>query len=249
MSMAAGSDRTLDVGKVLQDGLGVLAQNFVPFAIMAVVLEGIPAAANAYIQTQAATHPIAGLLGVPVVLVNLVTGAILQGAVIYGAMRGLEGRPASIGDCLTAGRKRWLSMIALLISLGLSVGLGFLFLIVPGVLLALRWSVAGPALIMEGYRVSDAMHRSAVLTRNRRWSILLLYLIYLAVIVVLGLVTAALDGGFTAVPSRPVVAMVLGPLTNIIYSLLLTTVSAALFRQLRGDQDGAAPDALAEVFA
>src|ERR1700744_1803294 len=162
MSMVAGSDRTLDVGKVLQDGLGVLAQNFVPFAIMAVALEGLPAAAVAFIQLLAKTSPVAGLIGLPLLLLNLATGAILQGALIYGAMRGLEGRPVSIGDCLPAGRKRWLAMIALLISLGVLIALGSLLLIVPGIILALRWSVAGPALIMEGYGVSDAIHRSAV---------------------------------------------------------------------------------------
>ena len=249
MSMAAGSDRTLDVGRVLQDGLGVLSQNFATFAILGLVLEGIPAAAVAYTNLLDKTNPVIGLLGVPLVLLNLVTGSILQGALIYGAMRGLEGRPVSVGDCLTAGRKRWLSMLGLLISVGLLGALGFVFLIVPGVLLALRWSVAAPALVMEGYGISDAMHRSAVLTRNRRWSIFLLLLIYLGVIIVLGVVASVLEGGFKALPVHPAAAIVLTPLANIINSLILTTVSTALFRQLRGDQDGAAPDQLAEVFA
>ena len=249
MSVAAGSDRTLDVGRVLQDGLGVLAQNFVPFAIMAVVLEGIPAALITYVQILARTNSILGLLLLPVGLAALVPTAILQGAIVYGAMRGMEGHPASIGDCLTAGRKRWLAMIGLMIATTLSIVLGFLFLIVPGVLMALRWSVAAPALVMEGYGISDAMHRSAVLTRNRRWSIFLLFLIYLAIRIVLLGALAVLGGSFAAIPAHPLATVALSPLSSIISNLLLTTVAAGLFRQLRGDKDGAAPDQLAEVFA
>jgi len=52
---------------------------------------------------------------------------------------------------------------------GLGVMVGFLFLIVPGVILAICWLVSAPVLVVEKVGVFRAMERSLALTRNHRW--------------------------------------------------------------------------------
>jgi len=44
----ADPGKSLDIGKVLNDGLGVVARNFGPFFLLALLLEGIPSAVIAY---------------------------------------------------------------------------------------------------------------------------------------------------------------------------------------------------------
>jgi hypothetical protein len=69
------------------------------------------------------------------------------------------------------------ALIITLITAYLGIGVASLFLIVPGVILALRWSVAGPAVAIEGNGPFDALRRSGKLTSGHYWHILGLTLI------------------------------------------------------------------------
>jgi hypothetical protein len=147
-------------------------------------------------------------------------------------------------------------MLGLMMGAGILVFLGFILLIVPGVLLALRWSVAGPALVLEGRAIPEAMGRSADLTRDRRMSILLLFLIFLGIQFVLQAVlgavgSAGLGFGFMFHSGRPISAIIilLSPIIGICSTLVVTPVVTALFRELRGDKEGGNPEVLGEVFA
>ena len=52
--------------------------------------------------------------------------------------------------------------------MGLGVGLGLILLIVPGVLLAIRWAVATPIVMLEGLGARAAMRRSQELVVGHR---------------------------------------------------------------------------------
>ena len=245
----AGSAKRLDIGKVLGDGLGVLARNFVTFFILALLLVGLPFGLVTYGQVAERGHPGFAILSVVGGIALLVTSPMAWSALIYGSMRDLEGQPASLSECLTVGRKRWLPCLGLGILTALGVVFGFVFLIVPGVLLALRWSVAMPVMVFEGRGVTESMGRSAVLTRDRRWSIFLLGLIFFAVTLVIEIVLAILGVAISGAANVALFSTYLSPVINTFTVIITYPVLTALFRQLRGDKEGIAPDALAEVFA
>jgi hypothetical protein len=249
MSVTASSDRRLDIGAVLQDGLGVIGRNIGPFLLMGVLLDGIPYAVIVASQVLGRTNAAYGFLMAFGYLVILITLPMLQGALTYGAMRDLDGRPATIGDCLKVGAKNALRLLGLLILQTLAFAIGLILLVVPGLFLIVRWSVAGQAVVMEGRGIQEAMERSANLTDNRRWAIFLLLLIYIGVALVVELLIGALSGGITGMPTRPIISAALSPVVNVCSTVLLTSVSTALYRRLRGDKEGGAPEALAEVFA
>lgn len=249
MSITAGSTKRLDIGRVLADGLGALSSNFGPFFLLALLLEGLPAGIGAYGQIMSKANAGFGIFTVAGGAATIVTSPMLQAALIYGTMRMLEGRPASISDCLTVARKNWLKLLGLAILTGLGFLLGFLLLFVPGILLLLRWSVAAPLVVMEGRGIREAMGRSVGLTRNHRWSIFLLVLIFIAVIFVIEIGLAVLSSIFNGLANSALLATYLSPLINTVTVLISYPVVAALFRHLRGDGDDAAPDQLAEVFA
>jgi hypothetical protein len=258
VSVPASTSR-LDIGKVLTDGLGVLTRNFGPLFLLALLLQGVPSALSAWGEVIGRGNPLGGLFQAVGGLASLVTVPILACALIYGTMRGLDGKPASMEECFKAGTTRWLPMLGLMIGAGFLVAVGCILLIVPGVLLALRWSVAGAVLMLEGRGIPESMGRSADLTRNRRGSIFLLFLIFFGVEFVLqavlnalglGYQTAGLGLGFALSPvHRPALVILLTPLVSIATTLVFTSVATALYRELRGDHDGGNPEALKEVFA
>jgi hypothetical protein len=149
-----------------------------------------------------------------------------------------------------------------MIASGILTVVGFILLIVPGVLLALRWSVAAPALVLEGRSLTEAMGRSADLTKDRRGSIFLLFLIYLGIEFVLQAVLSAVGLGYRTaglglgllIPfggggPKPAIVILLSPIVGVCTTLALNAVATALFRELRGDKEGANPEVLSEVFA
>lgn len=95
---------------------------------------------------------------------TLVQGALVE--VVDSEHRGK--RPASMTELYRKSGGRLGSLLAVSILTGLGVGLGFLLLIVPGVLLAIRWAVATPIVMLEGIGARSAMRRSRELVQGHR---------------------------------------------------------------------------------
>jgi hypothetical protein len=244
-----GSTRRLDIGKVLTDGLGVLARNFGPFFLLALLLEGIPSALLAYAQLMVRLNPLFGVFGLVGFIACLITIPMMQGALVFGSMGDLEGRSASMNECLAAGSRHWLRLLGLDFLAGLGVVIGMILLVVPGVLLALRWSVAVPTLVLEGRGIQESMGRSAALTQNHRWSIFLLGLIFFAAMIVLQIALTIIGFPFGSFHEHSAFTVVTTPLVNTCTSVVVYPVATVLFRQLRGDKEGGNPEVLGEVFA
>jgi hypothetical protein len=248
-AMERPSSGRLDLGQILQDTLNVLGRNIVPFGLLALALVGVPSIlvglGRALSKDNGGYAVLTALGGVA----GLVTRPMLQGAVFYGAMRDLDGERASADDCLRAGRRRWGTLLGLTIWSGLLVGLGFIFLIVPGVILALRWSVAGPIVALEGRGIQEAMERSGKLTEGRRGAIFLLFAILLLAALFLGGVIGVAGAGLTILAPKFVAEAVTEMATNVVADVSLATALAVLYRRLRGDQEGPSAATLAEVFA
>jgi hypothetical protein len=77
----------------------------------------------------------------------------------------------SVGDLYRSSWRRLGSLVWLSIMTGVGVALGLLCLIVPGVLLAIRWTLAAPIVMLEGRGAGEAMKRSAELVRGHRGAV------------------------------------------------------------------------------
>jgi hypothetical protein len=246
LAIERASAGRLEIGKVLQDASNVLGRNLVPFGLLALVLVGVPGAiaeVGKTLSKQDGGYTFLTALGG---VVTLVTRPILLGALFHGTVRDLDGERPSMADCLRAGRRRWGTLLGLSIWSGLLIGLGFIFLVVPGVMLAVRWAVAGPLVALGGDGIQGSMERSAELTEGRRWSIFLLYLIVF--IAIFGLLFVFGAGSALLLPKLPD-AILTGAVSSLASELPLALVAAVLYRQLRGDREGASAATLSEVFA
>ena len=104
---------------------------------------------------------------------------------------------------------------------GLLTMLGFVFLIVPGLILSARWSIASGLVIAEDRSATQAMRESWEATRASQWSIVLVYVLYflLLAFAVGGVVGATLGfaqglGSMSAAESSSGVVAVTNLITN-----------------------------------
>ncbi|MCB0978984.1 MAG: hypothetical protein KDB02_16140, partial [Acidimicrobiales bacterium] len=130
-------------------------------------------------------------------------------------------------ESLAFARTRLASVIGLTLLTGLGTALGFVLCIVPGVLAFTWWSVATPALLMEGLGAVDAMSRSTRLAKQRFWPVLgAMLLSSLLAGIFQGMVSAPLIGLlFTDV--NGIVLYVVEGIVNLIALILVTPFTAA----------------------
>jgi len=135
--------------------------------------------------------------------------------------------------------------------------IAYLFLIIPGVILALAWSVAGPALVAEQCGIRAALGRSSELTSGARGGIFALMLVVGVVLFAVSVLVNQLMAGFYGqeafahlfehgFPAVYVLTRAVADTAVIVFS---AAVYAALYIELRNWKDGTPTDALAEVFA
>ena len=257
-------DRTeagkIDIGRVIGDTFGVLGRNFAAFAILALVLVGLPSAiVGWFTPAPDPANPLAafGPNFFLAILVSIVFSAILQGAIIYGTVQDLSGAKPSVNDALATGLRAFLPLVIVSILFALAVGLGMILLIVPGIMIAVAWCVAVPSLVAERLGIFDAFGRSAELTRGNRWRIFALFVILWVVSLVLAMIVGAVTGGaaMTAamsgapVPTQNPVFIIMNALVGAVSALLGATGVAVLYVQLRNAQEGGGPQWLSEIFA
>ncbi|MDP0959003.1 hypothetical protein Q6334_28190, partial [Klebsiella pneumoniae] len=87
------------------------------------------------------------------------------------AVNGFNGKATSFGQAFDVGVKMFLPLLGFAIIAALGAGLGYLALIVPGVIISVMWSVASPAVVVEKRGVLESLQRSRDLTRGYRWNV------------------------------------------------------------------------------
>jgi hypothetical protein len=108
----------------------------------------------------------------------LLVGAISQAATIVAVSEVYLGRPTGIVDSYMKVRFSLVGVILLTFVMGVACGLGAMLLVVPGFVLAMMWSLAVPAAVLEDQGIVDAMTRSADLTRGFRWRVFVIWLLF-----------------------------------------------------------------------
>ena len=125
----------------------------------------------------------------PVVMLSLVGTAVVQGALVEAVEQERRHR-GSIGGLFRATWKRAGALLGVSLLTGFGVGLGLFLLVVPGLILFTRWSLAVPAVMLEGRSPIDAMRRSRELVKGHGWPV---FAVFLTVTVAAGLTSLAVE--------------------------------------------------------
>jgi hypothetical protein len=109
---------------------------------------------------------------------GFVATALAQGASVVAVSQLYLERSISINDAYARVIGRLGRLCGLLLVAGIAIAFGFLLLIIPGVLLLLRWSLAVPSMILEELTIGDSLRRSSSLTKDDRFRIFGIYFLY-----------------------------------------------------------------------
>ncbi|MFL5944244.1 MAG: glycerophosphoryl diester phosphodiesterase membrane domain-containing protein [Gaiellaceae bacterium] len=127
----------------------------------------------------------------PVVLLSFVGTALVQGALVEAVAHERERRPRrSIAALYRSAGRRLGALVGVALLTGAGVGVGLLLLVVPGLVLFTRWSLAVPAVMIEGRSPRSALRRSAELVRGHGWAV---FAVFFAVTVAAGLASLVIE--------------------------------------------------------
>ncbi|GAA0296884.1 hypothetical protein GCM10009087_03350 [Sphingomonas oligophenolica] len=192
-----------------------------------------------------------------IAVLSTVVNVIAEGAFVPLVVAQQAGRPTGFADAARAGLGALLPLILLGLVTGIGTMIASLFLIIPGIILMLAWSVAGPALVAERCGIRAALARSRALTSGARGGIFGLMLVIGAVSIAVSALVDQLattyygDVAFVHLfergfPAAYVLAKLVTDTATLVFSAALY---GALYVELRAWKEGAPVDALAEVFA
>ena len=134
------------------------------------------------------------VLGVLTALIVAVIQQLLTGAITRGAAGSVVGREVDVRASYSYALSRLWGLIGLAILIGLVVGIGFILLIIPGVIFLVFLSVAIPAFVIEKLGVTTAMSRSWNLVRNYWWHTLGVIAVTFVITWLIGTVLGAIGG-------------------------------------------------------
>lgn len=160
---------------------------------------------------------------------HFVRWAIMPSALIYGLVTSLNtGESPSLFECYRWGLRRSISSgISLLLSVVMTL-IGFVFLIAPGIYLAVSFTLVMPIAAIEGCGAIEVMRRSWNLSRGRRGTIFLssfawgalVFLFTLLATLLLALVAGVLRSSVVGSVATLLVTEMLGA-TGIVLSLVI----------------------------
>jgi hypothetical protein len=215
--MAIPAPRKLNVGKIVDKTLGVLEVNAVPALIYVLVLT---AASVPITYASVGSTEVLPLLGGQLLrsAIGIVCGYFLLVAMIRRT--GLQSRTEDV----------FIAYLGLMILYSLGVMLGFIAIILPGIFLLLRWSIAQPTLVARGTGIKAALGESWDRTNGHEITI------FLAALAMLLLPIAVMIAVGAFFEQGNLVRMIVSELATSAISLIFLSMGVALYGLIVGQE-------------
>ena len=235
-------DAKLDVGRVFEQIFRIYRQQFglliggalavfVPVAI----INGLLYDSGGFFLTLIANA------------VALVASYLYQGMVVEAARDILDGRrDQSIGGLFRSAGAVVGTLIVVGILAGIAIAIGFVLLIVPGLILITIWAVVVPVVVIERTGVFEAFGRSRQLVKGSGWQVFgVLILLFIAAFIVQILIAAILgeifDSVFGFALGILITSLLLSPLTALAASVIYFELKAIKGEPVLASGPGGAP--------
>ena len=178
---AALAQRPFGIGEAISYGwnkywqnVGVLIVITILIVVINAVVGGIDSAiGNAFPRAKFTSGTTTYSIGVGYIvfqIITLVVGAVLAMGLIRATLAVAEGRKPEISMLFGSEGLGSYIVASILVTIGVLVG--FIFLIVPGIILWIMWHFFGYVIVENPETGAlDAMRRSAEITRGHRWEL------------------------------------------------------------------------------
>jgi hypothetical protein len=227
-------NRKLDIG-------GTLSQAFSTYGSQAGVL--LPVAFGLFLIVAVINGVLAhSLVLLPLALaVSVVAGTLYQGMVVGLVSDVQDGRrDSSVENLVRSTGPVILPLIGAGILAGIGIGIGFIFLIVPGLILLTIWSVIAPVIVVERSGAIDAFGRSRALVRGNGWQVFGVIVVVFVIVIVVQTILGAIAVGIEDSALLRIVFNVIG---ETVTAPIVALVAAVIYFRLREIEQGAQPAA------
>jgi hypothetical protein len=159
-------------------------------------------------------------------IINLIAAYLVQAALVKAVQDVRDGRvDLDLGETVSAALPYLWTVIAASILAGIGIAIGFVLLIVPGLILLTFWSLIVPSIVIGGEGVFSSFSKSWRTVRGYAWHVfgtyVLVFLILLVFYIVLGLILFALPllarNFISSVVSGTLVAPFLALVVTLVY--------------------------------
>jgi hypothetical protein len=201
--MAVVELRPMSLGEVLDRTFHLYKNHFwlfmgitaLPFLVLLFINVCIAAIQTTKVtmQTPSGAVPSAGIIGGAVaggfvfMLLYLFLLGAAQAATVFAVSDLYLNRMSGLRECYRRVGAKALRVIVILVLVSLVVGVGFLFLIIPGIILFCRTALAVPVSMLENSKSIRSIERSMELTKHYAVQV---FVIFIMVWIVTSLVTA-----------------------------------------------------------
>jgi hypothetical protein len=163
--------------------------------------------------------------------IGVIINAILQAALLRGAAQASLGDTVDVQTSYRWGLRRFGSVLLVSLLVGLSVGVGFILLIVPGLFLLVMFSVAVPAMVVEDARGRAAMKRSWGLVKGQFWHTAGVIAVAFLITIVVSAILGAIGG------DNKTLSLIFDTLGRIIVAPFSAVVTVLLYLDLRARRE------------
>lgn len=229
------------IGSVLSRTFSTLFHNPLLFFGLSAVVAAISTLLEGVVSESFIGLALSNFLG-------LFLGLVLQGMIAYAVFLALIGEDSSLGEVLERGLTRFVPLLLVALFTGVLYFLGFMVLIIPGIILMCILAVTAQACVVEQLGAIESMNRSAELTKGYRWHIFGLYVIvgvcFLVIVVlvgvIIGLTISSEFGTFETAAA--------GFFASMIFIAFNAVMCGIIYYDLRAIKEGVTIDALADIF-
>jgi hypothetical protein len=239
--------RPLGVGEILDTSFSLYRRHFGALATVSLVCTGLPLVLRLFVEASGGLF--AHLTLTLLYLLSLVVlSLVATGATVFIVSESYLGRPLTAREALVRATPYMGRILIASLLMALSIGLGFILLVIPSFILAVGLAVAIPAVVLEpGRSASAALSRSWELTRGSRWRILglgitLFVLLYVPVVAISGLVAVLIPrdtaAGLGASSTAAIVGLAIGGVVQLFIYPLFYCVLTVTYYDLRVRKEG-----------
>ena len=169
--------------------------------------------------------------GIAAAIVNLFFMFLLQAALVKAVQDVRDGRvDLNLSETIRAALPFVLPVAGAGILAAIGIAIGFVLIIVPGLILLTFWSLIVPSIVLGGVPAMGSFGASWRTVRGHAWNVfgtyVLVWLIYLAFEIVLSLIFVALSGWLRSGISGVVSGTLVAPFIAIVVSLIWYRLTA-----------------------
>lgn len=257
--------RPLGLGEIIGGAFDIYGKSFVqmvqlaavvviPLTILAVIIRRVTLPGDVFLRNGtlytfgSTTSGIGGAIAQDVI--NVLSTWLAAGALFHLQLDTYLGRPHTAADSFAYFSHRIWQLILLGILVTITVAIGLVLFVIPGIWLGVGLAIAFPVLMLEGLNGTSAMGRSMNLVSGRWWvtfgRLIVAYLIVIVWIAIIGAIGGGIANGLSNVT---VYEIVLGVTNAILFILVLPYTSAVInliYLDLRVRKEGLTDEMLLE---